>query len=313
METSLQRVGGMVGTSFAIAVTLGGANFVAVRISNRELDPFWGAGIRFALAAAIFVTICMVLRLRVPRGRQLAQTILYGVLGFAAFYALMYWALLQVTAGVATVVLALVPLVTMLLAAAQRLERLRLPAIIGSALALSGIVWMVVGPVELELPLGALAAMLGAAICAGQGVIVGKKVAEYHPAMTNAVGMITGSIVLFGMSALVGETWALPRQPEVLWSLAYLVTLGSVGLFVLLMFVVRRWTASATSYMFVLFPVVTLLLDVLINGEPITVNAVIGAVLVMTGVWFGALSPRARASKESTASEGSLSPVLEAG
>jgi drug/metabolite transporter (DMT)-like permease len=67
-----------------------------------------------------------------------------------------------------------------------------------------------------------------------------------------------------------------------------------VGLFVLVLLVIRRWTASATSYMFVLFPVVTMLLDALISGEPLTINGVIGAALVMTGVWFGALAPSAR-------------------
>lgn len=34
---------------FATVVLVGGGNFVAVRFSNRELAPFWGAGLRFAL------------------------------------------------------------------------------------------------------------------------------------------------------------------------------------------------------------------------------------------------------------------------
>ncbi len=33
--------------AFAVAVTLGGGNLLAVRVSNRELPPFWGAGLRF--------------------------------------------------------------------------------------------------------------------------------------------------------------------------------------------------------------------------------------------------------------------------
>ena len=48
---------------FAGAVTLGGSNFLAVRLSNRELDPFWGAGLRFSVAAAIFMIIVVTLRL----------------------------------------------------------------------------------------------------------------------------------------------------------------------------------------------------------------------------------------------------------
>ncbi len=280
--------------AFAVAVTLGGANFLAVRFSNRELPPFWGAGLRFSLAALLFVGIAFALRLRWPRGRELALTVVYGALSFAISYALMYWALVRVTAGVATIVLAIVPLMTLLLAAVQGLERLHTRGVVGSLLALGGIVWMAIGPQHVVVPLTALAAMIVAALAIGQSIIVGKRVASNHPAMTNAVGMTAGAALLLSLSAAAGESWAPPRQPEALWSVVYLVTLGSVGLFVLVLLVVRRWTASATSYMFVLFPVVTLALGASIASEPVTGQAIIGAVLVMLGVWFGALSPGAR-------------------
>ena len=312
METN-RRAGGLVLTLFAAAVTLGGANFLAVRFSNRDLEPFWGAGLRFSLAATLFVIIALVLRLPWPRGRQLGLTVVYGLLSFALFYALMYWALLQVTAGIATVVLAVVPLVTSLLAAAQRLERISVRALVGSLLALAGIVWMVVGPGDVVLPLPALLAMLGAALCVGQSVIVGKKLSGNHPAMTNAVAISTGALALLALSALAGEVWVLPSQPEAVWSLVYLVTLGSVGLFVLVLLVVRQWTASATSYMFVLFPVVTMLLGAWLADEPVTLHGAIGALLVMAGVWFGALSPTVRGGPASMSLEGAASPALEAG
>ncbi|MGH8914124.1 MAG: DMT family transporter [Acidimicrobiia bacterium] len=311
METAIRP--GLVSATFAAAVTLGGANFLAVRFSNRELDPFWGAGLRFSLAAMLFVIISLALRLTWPRGRQLLLTVVYGELGFALSYALMYWALVRVTAGVATVVLAVVPLVTVLLASAQRLERFRARAMTGSVLALAGILWMTMGPGEMTLPPSALAAMLGAAICIGESVIVSKKVSGNHPAMTNAVGMLIGAMSLLAMSAIAGETWAVPRLPEVVWSLVYLVTLGSVGLFVLILLVVRHWTASATSYMFVLFPVVTMLLGAWLADEAITVYGVVGALLVMAGVWFGALSPAARRSAALAPAPGAHSPVLDTG
>ncbi len=295
MTTEQQtRPGGFTLAAFAFAVTLGGANFLAVRFSNRELPPIWGAGLRFGLAALLFVLIALALRLKWPRGRMLLLTTVYGLLSFAVSYALMYWALVRVTAGVATVVLAVVPLVTLLLAAAHNLERLRRRAIGGSLLAIAGIGWMAVGPQEVVLPFTALLAMLAAALSIGESVIVGKRVSGNHPAMTNAVGMTAGAMALLGISALLGEQWALPRQAEVVWSVAYLVTFGSVGLFVLVLLVVRHWTASATSYMFVLFPVVTMVLGALLADEPITIQGLIGAGLVMLGVWFGALSPAAR-------------------
>ena len=285
---------GLTLTVFVMAVTLGGGNFIAVRFSNSELDPFWGAGLRFGLAALLFVGTSLALRLSWPRGKLLARTMFYGALGFAAFYALMYWALLQVTAGVATIVLAIVPLITVLLAAAHGLEHLTIRSGVGALLALTGIVWMVVGPQPVDLPLGALVAMLSAALCVGESIIVGKKLSANHPAMINAVGMSTGAVLLLALSAVAGESWVIPRRAEALWAIAYLVTLGSAGLFVLILVIIRRWTATATSYLFVLFPVATLALGALLANEPVTLQAVVGAAIVMVGVWFGALSPGAR-------------------
>jgi drug/metabolite transporter (DMT)-like permease len=295
---TVQHAPGIPGTpalgAFGVAVILGGTNFLAVRVSNRELEPIWGAGLRFSLAALLFVSIAVVLRLRWPRGRLLVETVLYGTLGIGLSYALLYWALVRVTAGVATVVLAVVPLVTVLLAAAHRLERLRPRAVLGALLALSGIAWMTSGPEEVVLPLEALLAMIAAAFCMGESVIIGKRVSGNHPAVTNAVGMTTGAAILLGMSAVAGEPWIIPTETPVRWSVLYLVTLGSVGLFVLLLLVVRKWTASATSYAFVLFPLVTMALGAWLVDEPVTAQGVVGALLVMAGVWFGALSRGAR-------------------
>jgi drug/metabolite transporter (DMT)-like permease len=295
---------GLTLTAFAMATLLGGGNFLAVRFSNRELEPFWGAGLRFSLAAVLFVAIVLGLRLRWPRGTQLRTTMLYGLFTFALSYALMYWALVRVSAGAATVVLAIVPLVTLLLATLQGLERLRRRTLIGASLALAGIAWMSLGPQDVAIPLSGLVAMLLAALTIGQSVILGKRVAGNHPAATNAVGMLTGAAALLVLSAVAGERWALPTQPEVAWSVAYLVTLGSVGLFVLTLLVVRRWTASATSYLFVLFPLVTMLLEAAITDVPLTVQGVTGALIVMAGVWFGALTrpgPRATEREPATA------------
>lgn len=287
--------GALTMTLFLVAVVIGGANFIAVRFSNRELEPFWGAALRFCLAAVLFIVIAAALRLRPPKGRQLGLTVVYGLLSFAISYALMYWALVRVTAGLASVVLAMVPLVTLLLAAAHGMEKLGFRQVLGSVLAIAGILWMTLGPEEIVLPVTALIAMLIAVLSIAESVIVGKKVSSQHPAMTNAVGMSAGGLSLLAISAVYGEAWVVPQQTEVFWSVVYLVTLGSVGLFVLILLVVRHWTASATSYAFVLFPVVTMLLGAAIADEPITTQGVIGAVLVMSGVWFGALSPGARA------------------
>jgi drug/metabolite transporter (DMT)-like permease len=284
------RLGAFTLTAFAGVVVLGGGNFLAVRISNGELAPFWGAGLRFSLAALIFVTIAALMRLAVPRGKMLALTALYGFFVVTLSYALMYWALTRVTAGTGAVVLAMVPLVTTLLAASQRLEKLAWRTLLGAMIAFGGIIWMTVGADGLVIPLDGLIAILAASFTIAQSVIFGKHVSGNHPVITNAVGMSIGAPLLLVFSLIVGETWVVPSQAETIAAVSYLVLLGSVGMFILTLLVVRRWTASAMSYAFVLFPVVTMLAEAWLLDEPLTMRSVIGAIAVMAGVWFGALS-----------------------
>jgi drug/metabolite transporter (DMT)-like permease len=290
MMGTASRPGAFTLTAFAGVVVLGGGNFLAVRVSNGELAPFWGAGLRFSLAALIFVAIASVMRLAVPRGRMLALTALYGFFVVTLSYALMYWALTRVTAGTGAVVLAMVPLVTTLLAASQRLEKLEWRTLLGALIAFGGIIWMTVGADGLVIPLDGLIAILAASFTIAQSVILGKHVSGNHPVITNAVGMSIGAPLLLVFSLIVGETWVVPSQAETIAAVSYLVLLGSVGLFILTLLVVRRWTASAMSYAFVLFPVVTMLAEAWILDEPLTMRSVIGAIAVMAGVWFGALS-----------------------
>jgi drug/metabolite transporter (DMT)-like permease len=297
VSKSVETPGGFTVAAFAGAVLIGGANFLAVRFSNAELDPIWGAGFRFLGAAAIFIALALALRLEWPRGRLLLLTAAYGVVNFTFSYALMYWALVTVTAGMAAVVLAIVPLLTPMLAAAQGLESLNRRAIVGALIALGGIVWMTVGPEGLVLPLSGLVAILAASVTVAEGVILSKRVARNHPAMTNAVGLIAGVPLLLIISRVAGETWALPTQGEAVWSVLYLMTLGTVGLFILILLVMRRWTASAAAYAFVLFPVVTMLLEAWLADVPLTVRGVIGALVVMGGVWFGAFSGSRRRAR----------------
>ena len=123
---------------FAGAVVIGGSNFVAVRFSNRELDPLWGAFLRFALAAAVFAALAAVLRLPFPRRRVLGPAAVYGVLAFGGTYGCLYWALQDVPAGIGAVVMAVGPLLTLLLAVGHGLERLTVRALAGALVALGG-------------------------------------------------------------------------------------------------------------------------------------------------------------------------------
>lgn len=281
--------------AFVLMVVLAGGNAVAVRFSNSELPPFWGAAIRFAAAALIFWIIVLVRRIALPKGRALIGVLLYGLLAVGASYAFLYWGLLRATAGLAGAVLAFVPLLTLFFARAHGLETLRWRGLMGALIATAGILVGVVGGFGSTVHVPSLLALVAGTACLAEASVVFKLFPQSHPVATNAVALTTGTPPLVALSLLAGEKWSLPTTPNTWAAFAYLVLIGSVVVFYLYLNVLARWTASATSYSFLLIPVTTVIIAALLAGEVITASFVIGGALVLAGVWVGAIhsSPEA--------------------
>lgn len=277
--------------AFIVSTILGGNNAIAVRFSNVELPPFSGAAIRFAAAALILLLIVLALRLPLPKGRSLVGVLVFGALQFGISYALMYWSLLKVPAGLFQVVLALVPLFTFFFAIAHRQEAFQWRILVGGLLAVSGIAIVFRGQLIANVPLLSLLAVVLAAACIAESVVLFKSFPKSHPITTNALGMAVGAAILFTMSMLTRESPAVPDLPATWIALLYLIFFGSIGTFVLALFVLSRWTASATSYSLVLMPIVTVLFASWLAGEAITASLLAGGLLVLLGVYLGALAP----------------------
>jgi drug/metabolite transporter (DMT)-like permease len=277
--------------AFCALVVLVGANFVAIRFSNRELAPFWGAGTRFALAAFLFMAILLARRIALPRGTALAGALLFGVLDIAAFFALSYWGLVRVPAGQGAVVGALLPLITLFLAVAHGLERFGWRALAGAVLAVVGVALVSGEQVRSEVPLVSLLALVAAVVCGAEATIIVKWFPPTNPAATNAVATTVGPVVLLALSVISGEPRALPLQGATWAAIAYLVSIGTVGVFLLFLFVLRRWQASAVAYLFVLSPFVSMALAAGLLGEEVTLLSAVGAVLILGGVYVATLAP----------------------
>lgn len=262
---------------------------MGVRFSNRELEPFWGATLRFAVAAVVLVGIMLVRRLELPRGRALVGAILYGLFNFGGAFALSYYGLVRVHAGLGQTILALVPLLTLLLAVAHRQEAMRMAALVGTVLALAGIGVMSGVTTAVGLPLVSILAIVGSAACFAEAAVLVRMFPQADPITRNAVGMATGTLFLLAITLVAGDVIELPERAATWAALGYMVLVGSVLVFVLYLVLLRYWVASRASYVFVVIPVVTFVLSAWLDQEPIGWNVVIGALLVLAGVYVGAL------------------------
>src|SRR6266542_4158715 len=231
---------------FLLVVIVGGSNFVGVRFSNRELPPFLGAGIRFAAAALLLLALSRAMRLPLARGRALVAALAFGTFTFGVTYALAYWGLQTAPAALGATLAALAPLLTFLGSVALGDERFRWSGVLGGLIAIAGVTVIFADQVH-DVPVLAVVALTLQAIGIAASTIWTKRLPRAHPVATNAVAMLPGAALLLVLAVIAREPAVIPARTETWIALVYLVVSSAV-LFVGIFFIIRRWTASASSY-----------------------------------------------------------------
>jgi drug/metabolite transporter (DMT)-like permease len=277
--------------AFVVAVIVLGVNFVAVRFSNQELPPFWGAALRFTIAAVLLFIILRLRNLPLPQGAALTGAVLFGLFSFAISYAFLYWGLTRVSSGLASVLFATIPLFTQLIASLIGQERLTWRGMLGATIVIAGIAVVFLEQLRFDVPLIYQGAVLAAVLSTALSGIVVKHYPRSHPVSTNVIGMGVGAILLLVLSFLTGETKSLPSLSATWLALGWLVFSSIIG-FILIVWLLARWSATATSYIGVLTPLVTVVVASLLAAERPTLTFLGGSLLVIVGVYVGALSPQ---------------------
>jgi drug/metabolite transporter (DMT)-like permease len=282
--------------AFITVVLFLGVNFVAVKFSNQELQPFWGASLRFIIASVLLFAIARIRNIPLPQGSALTGAGLFGLFSFAINFGFLYWALTRVSAGMASVMFASIPLITLLMASMLGMEKLTWRGILGAMIVIGGISLVFAEQLRFDIPFTYLAAVLIAVVSAAASGIVVKYFPRSHPIATNVIGMAVAAVLLLVISMISGETRGLPTLTPTWLALGWLVTSSIVG-FVLIVWILSRWTATATSYIGVLTPLVTVAAASVLAGEKPTSTFLIGGLFVLLGVYVGALSSQTSTAK----------------
>jgi drug/metabolite transporter (DMT)-like permease len=277
--------------AFSVSTVLGGNNAIAVRFSNNEISPFFGAAFRFGVAGLLLFLIVIIKQLTLPKGRALVGVLIFGVLQFGISYALGYWSLLEVPAGLFQVILALVPLLTYVFAILHRQESFKWRILFGGFLSMVGIAIIFQDSLSANIPLLSLMAILLAAACFAESIVLVKSFPKIHPITTNAIAMAMGSLILFAFSTIFREVPHIPNMTSTYLAIIYLIILGSIVTFALALYVISRWKASASSYQLVLMPIVTIIFSSWLTHESISFTLLYGGFIVLAGVYIGSIMP----------------------
>jgi len=276
-------------TAFLFFVLVSGGASVAIRFTYAELPPFFSGTMRFIFGALFFWVYAFIRKIEIPKGWALLGSVLFGVTSMGLSFTFIYWGLVKTPASLYQIIVALVPLLTFFFATLHRLESFRMQGLLGALLTVVGIIVAVGGAAGGDLSIPHVLAIIGGAACFSEANVIAKIFPRNHPVATNAVAMPVGALILGVASFLSGESFVIPQQSTTWIAFLYIVIFVTVIAFLLYLFIISRWTASGTSYSFVLIPLVTIVLASRLANEQITLQFLIGGTLVVLGVWVGAL------------------------
>lgn len=279
-------------SAFAAVYLFWGSTYLAILFAIETIPPFLMAGIRWIVAGAILHLWSARERLPAPAARDWKAAAIA-----AAFFILggnggVTWAESRVPSGLASLIVATVPLWTVLVDGARpRGSWPRGGVFAGLAIGFAG-VGILANPFGIPTadridPLGAGILVL-AALSWGAGSIYAREMPKpASPLRGAAMQMLCGGIMLTALGILLGEgSRFAPKtiSSRSALSVAYLVVFGSLAGYCAYLWLLRNTsTAHATTYAYV-NPVVAVLLGWLFAGETLSARIAAAAAAIVAGV-----------------------------
>lgn len=263
-----------------------GSNFMMTKISVHALPPMFVVSVRLAVGSILLVAIMLACGKWLPRGRIWLPIIASGILGLTVPFSLLSWGQQEVDAGLAAILMATMPLFTLLLAQIfTDDEKPNRYSMAGFAIALAGII-VLFGPEKLlSLSDQSLRqyAVVGTALCYGMNAIITKSLTGLAWQQTSAAFMVVAfvaSLPMLAMSDLSRLQAPIEAWAATIYSGIMPTAIGSI----LIIIIIRRAGASFLSQINFLVPIYGVAFAVVFLDEVLPAQGAVALCTILVGV-----------------------------
>lgn len=269
-----------------------GSTYLLNKIAVTELPPFMLASIRFTTAGVLIFILCKFLGISLAiTKKHLLNTIIAGFLFLAFGNGVVVWALKYVDSGFAALQISAQPLVILLLMYFIEGKKIKPMSMVGVVLGILGI-YLLVSQKEVVSNENSVMGMIMIFFCllswAYGSLFVSRASLPSNYFVNTGYQMFTGGILLFFASLAFGETWSSP----VTWSLPtqysmiLLILFGSIVAFTSFNYLLKVVSPEKVATSTYVNPIIALLLGWYFLKEQITLQSIIAAAVLLTGVYF---------------------------
>ncbi|MGW7422289.1 DMT family transporter [Streptomyces sp. NPDC054813] len=264
-------------------VVLWASAFPAIRVGVDGLGVAALSFLRLAIAAVALAAVAPFLGVRRPRRQDLPLIALAGATGMTAYQVLLNWGEVHVSAGTASMLIAIAPVFSVLLGRAFLSEPVTRPVFIGSGVAIGGSVIVALGGGSTGFSGGALV-VFAAAVVQGVYHFVSKPLLRRYSGVEVATyAMVAGTV--FALPLLPATLHVVAEAPlGALVSVVYLGLLPSAVGFVIWGYAVARLPLAVSTAALYLVPPVALIVSFVWLSEIPHLLEVVGGIVIISGV-----------------------------
>lgn len=271
-----------------VFVVIWASGFIVAKYAFAHSDVIFFLSIRLIIAAAILALITKAMKqsLKITR-QELIASLLIGVALHAIYLGGVWQAIAEGSpAGIASVITSLQPVLVSLIAVRLLGEALRRNQIIGLLLGLAG-VFLVLEPAFSrvgEMTFIALVLLIAALSGSTSATLMQKKIGSSIPLLAGTTYQFLIAAVILGLYSLATGKTALDWNLESTLAMAWAVLVTSIIAILLLLWMLGKGSAARVSSLLYLVPPMTAIQALILFGEKLNPQAIIGIAMTAVGV-----------------------------
>ena len=300
---------------YVITVLIWGSTWIAINYQLGDVAPVVSIVYRFGLAALIMFAYCRFKKLPLSfSAKQHVQLFAFGLTLFGCNYYLLYNAQAHINSALTSIAFSTLMIANIINARIWFKTRIPSQVYFGGALGLVGIVtlfWPQVSNTEFadSTLLGLGLCMVGVMFASTGNMISIKNQHNNMPVLpATAWGMLYGSLFMFVLALVQGQTFNFSFTLPYISSLLYLSIFGSVIAFGCYLTLLARIGAHKASYATIMFPAVAVVISSFVEGFVWDVYTFSGLGLMLAGNLVVLAKPK---TSKKTEQAGPLTEILK--
>ena len=268
-----------------------GSTYFAIALGIESFTPYGMVAVRFSVSALLALGLGRLRREAWPTPREAGHLVIVGALLLGIANALVSWAELHVSSGLAAILSALVPLWLAVFSMGR--EPLGPKGWVGLILGLLGVAVLVWPEGGTRLHAGGVAAMVAAPLAWSWGTLHGRRHVRGGGLFTNvAFQMATAALMGLVLAPLTGGFLRGSLTPKALLAIGYLILFGSLLAFTAYGYLAKAWPPAKMGTYAYLNPLVAVLLGRYGLHESFGLRSYVGMVIILAAVALVQLRPK---------------------